>query len=54
MEDNHTLDDHLRKEGWEVTSKAMTKQRGYQRRCMAWSRARRESKGREALVGRIS
>ena len=51
--DKHTLDDHLRKEGREVTSRAVTKQRGYQRRCMAWSRARRERKGREALVDRI-
>ena len=51
--DSHTLHDHLRKEGWEVTSSALTKQRGYQRGCMAWSRARRERKGREALVDRI-
>ena len=42
--DNHTLDEHLRKEGWKVTSGAVTKQLGYQRRCMAWSRAWRERK----------
>ena len=51
--DNHPLDDHLRKEGWKVTIMGVTKQRGYQHRCMAWSRARRERKGREALVERI-
>ena len=51
--DNHTLDDHLRKEGWEVESRAVTKQRGFQRRCMTWSRARRERKGRENMVRRI-
>ena len=51
--DNHTLDDHLRKEGWEVESRAVNKQRGFQRRCMTWSRARRERKGRENMVRRI-
>ena len=51
--DNHTLDNHLPNAGWEVTSRAVTKQRGNQRPCMAWSRARRERKGREALVDRI-
>ena len=51
--DNHTLDDHLRKEGWEVESRAVAKQRGYQRRCMAWSRARRERKGRSAMPEKI-
>ena len=30
--DNHTLDDNLRNEGWEVESRAVTKQRGFQRR----------------------
>ena len=53
MVNSHTLDDHLRKEGWEMTSRAVTKQRGYQCRYMAWSRARQERKGMEALVDEI-
>ena len=52
--DNRTLADHPCKEGWEVTSRAVTKQRGYQRRCMALSHARRERKGRETLVDRLA
>ena len=51
--DNHTVDDNLRKEGWKVESRAVTKQRGFQRRCTTSSRARRESKGRENMVRRI-
>ena len=51
--DNHTPDDKLRKESWEVESRALTKQRGFQRRCTNWSRARRERKGRENMVRRI-
>ena len=51
--DNHTLDDNLRNEGWEVESRGVTKQRGFQRRCTTWSRARRERKGRENMVRRI-
>ena len=51
--DNHALDDNLRKEGWEVESRAVTKQRGLQRRCTTWSRARRERKGRENKLTRI-
>ena len=47
MVDKHTLDDNLRKEGSEVESRAVTKQRGFQRRCMTWSRAWRERKGRQ-------
>ena len=35
--DNHTLDDNLRKEGWEVESRVVTKQRGFQHRCTTWS-----------------
>ena len=31
--DNHTLDDNLRKDGWDPLSKAVTKQRGYKRCC---------------------
>ena len=50
--DNHTLDDNLRKEGWEVESRVVTKQRGFQRRCTTWSRARRERKGRGNMVRR--
>ena len=53
MVDNHTLDDHLRKERWEVTSRAVTKQRGDQRWCLAWSHARPERKGRKALVDKL-
>ena len=30
--DNHTLDDNLRKGGWELQSRAVTKQKGFQRR----------------------
>ena len=51
--DNHTLGDNLRKDGWEVESRDVTKQRGFQRRCTTWSRARRERKGRENIVRRI-
>ena len=51
--DNHTLDDNLRKEGWEVEIRVVTKQRSFQRRCTTWSRARRERKGRENIVRRI-
>ena len=51
--DNHTLDDNVRKEGLDVESRAVTKQRGFQRRCTTWSRARRERKGRENMVRRI-
>ena len=51
--DNHTLDDNLRKEGWEVESRAVTKQRGFQRHYTTWSRPRRERKGRENMVRRI-
>ena len=51
--DKHTLDHHLHKVGWEVTSRALIKQRRCGRRCMALSRTRRERKGREALVERI-
>ena len=51
--DNHTLDDNLRKEGWEVESRSVTKQRGIPRRCTTWSPARRERKGRENMVRRI-
>ena len=51
--DNHALDDHVRKEGLEVLSGAVTKQRGLQRPCTTWSRARRERKGRENMVRRI-
>ena len=51
--DNYTLDDNLRKEGWEVESRAVTKQRGLQRRCTTWSHARRERNGRENMVRRI-
>ena len=50
--DNHTLDDNLRKEGSEVESRAVTKQAGFQGRCMTWSRARREMKGRQNMVKR--
>ena len=51
--DNHTLDDNLRKEGWDLLSKAVTKQRGYKRHCRDWTRARREGRGRAAMVERI-
>ena len=51
--DNHTLDDNLRKEGWEVESRVVTKQTGFQRRCTTWSRAQRERKGRQNMVRRI-
>ena len=51
--DNHTLDDNLRKEGWDPLSKAVTKQRGYKRRCRDWTRARREGRGGAAMVERI-
>ena len=51
--DNHTLDDIMWNEGWEVESRAVSKQRGFQRRCTTWSRARRERKGRENMVRRI-
>ena len=51
--DNHTLDDNVRKEGWEVESRAATKKRGFQRPCKTWSRAWRERKGRQNMVRRI-
>ena len=51
--DNRKLDDHLRKEGLEVGSTAVTKPQGYQRRCMAGSCALREQKGGAAMVGKI-
>ena len=51
--DNHTLDDNLRKEGWEVESRVVTKQRGFQHQCTTWPRARRERKGTENMVRRI-
>ena len=51
--DNHILDDNLRNEGWEVESRSVTKQRGFQHRCTTWSLARRERKGRENMVRRI-
>ena len=37
--DNHTLDYNIRKEGWKVESKAVTKQRGFHYRCRTLSRA---------------
>ena len=48
-----TLDDNLRREGWEPMSKAVGKQGGYKRRCRDWTRARREGRGRAAMVERI-
>ena len=51
--DNHTLDDNLRKEGWDPLSKALTKQRWYKRRGRGWTRVRREGRGRAAMVERI-
>ena len=51
--DNYTLDDNLRKEGWDTLSKAVTKQRGYKRRCRDWTRARQEGRGRAAMVESI-
>ena len=47
---NHTLDDNLRREGWEVESRAVTKQTVFQRLCMTWSPTARERKGRESMV----
>ena len=51
--DNRTLDDNLHKEGREVGSRAVTKQRGFQRQCMTWSRAQRVSKVGHNMVKRI-
>ena len=36
-----------------MVSRAVTKQQGYQRRCMAWSHARRERKGTATMVDKI-
>ena len=51
--DNHKPHDNLRNEVWEVESRAVTKQRGFQRSCTTWSCARRERKGRENMGRRI-
>ena len=51
--DNHTLEDNLRKAGWDLLSKAVTTQRGYKRRCRDGTGARREGRGTAAMVERI-